>query len=158
MKKRKQRIEERTDIRFLWFRKRLYPNCCFLFFFFLSFRYIFLLIIFTFTEKVLIFIVPSHPSGSVYSVSLSAQTTETQTEIEMERERGNTHKCVKREKMYNCRDCVGETKRNYLEDKVKNPIIFLSATALKLCRGERERERDVLAVVFSHFSLSSHRG
>lgn len=41
----------------------------------------------TFTEgKVLIFIVTSHPSGSVYSVSLSAQATETQTEIEMERE------------------------------------------------------------------------
>ncbi|KAL0734076.1 hypothetical protein Bca4012_010286 [Brassica carinata] len=50
--------------------------------FFLFIFYIFL----TFAEgKVLIFIVTSHPSGSVYSVSLSAQATETQTEIEMER-------------------------------------------------------------------------
>lgn len=51
------------------------------------FFFLFLLFFLTFTEgKVLIFIVTSHPSGSVYSVSLSAQATETQTEIEMERE------------------------------------------------------------------------
>lgn len=50
--------------------------------------------------------------------------------------------------MYNCRDCLGETKRNYLEEKVKNPIIFPSARVLRALQ-RRETERNILVLL--HF-------
>lgn len=93
--------------------------------FFFPFISIFFL---TFTEgKVLIFIVTSHPSGSVYSVSLSAQATETQTEIETERgERGNTNKCVLKRGKCTTVGTVWERRRGIIwRIKLKTPSSFL---------------------------------
>lgn len=56
--------------------------------------------------------------------------------------------------MYNCRDCVGETKRNYLEDKVKNPIIFsFCQSSEALQRRETERNLDSAFTFFSLFPV-----
>lgn len=87
--------------------------------------------------------VPSHRSGEVYSVSLSAQTTGTQREIEMEREREKerkrTNKCGKERKCTTV-GTVWERRRGIIwRIKLKTPSSFLSATLLKLCRGERQR-------------------